>query len=175
MEIPRTRDCIVLVKDLNFPVMVADNMVQAGWTGGSGLTWAPSVSDNFVATFSDGTYGGFVLFGSNESADQFTAYTGNQPTYKFAVACTGTWIISTLSYEKYTLQSRLGGPLVPNVYTVGQRLTFSLRGLWTSQVAPFDEWTIAGDPRAPNNFLVGSIIQAPNPQNNNFLMVQTAI
>jgi hypothetical protein len=71
----------------------------------------------------------------------------------------------------YTLQSRLVPPLVPNVYTVGQRLRFSLRGLWTPQ----DEWTISGDPRAPNHFLVGSIVQAPNASNNNYLMVQTAI
>jgi hypothetical protein len=171
MDIPRTRDVIVLVKDLSFPVMVTDAVVQAGWVGGVGVTWAPSPDDNFLATFSDGTYGGFLLWGSNETADQFSAYTGNQPTYKFGVACTGTWVISTIAFEKYTLQSRLIPPLVQNVYTVGQRLRFSLRGFWTPQ----DEWTISGDPRAPNNFLVGSIVQAPNPSNSNYLMVQTAI
>jgi hypothetical protein len=171
MEIPRTRDVIVLTKDLSVPVMVNDTMVSAGWPGGQGVTWAATPDDNFVVTFSDGTYGGFLLWGSNEPADDFTAYTGNQPTYKFGVVCTGTWVISTATYEKYTLESRLIPPLVPNVYTVGTRLRFSLRGLWTPQ----DEWTITGDPRAPNNFLVGSIIQAPGPQNNQYLMVQTAI
>lgn len=171
MEIPRTRDVIVLVTDLSVPVMVTDAMATAGWVGGQGVTWAHSPDDNFLATFSDGTYGGFLLWGSNETADQFSAYTGNQPTYKFGVACTGTWIISTLAFEKYTLQSRLIPPLVQNVYTVGQRLRFSLRGLFTTQ----DEWTIFGDPRAPNNFLVGSIVQAPNATNNNYLMIQTAI
>jgi hypothetical protein len=171
MDIVRNRDLIVLVEDLSFPVTVDDAMAQNGWPGGQAVTWAAATSDIFLATYSDGTYGGFLLWGSNESADQFIAYTGNQPKYKFAVACTGTWVISTIAYEKYTLQSRLMGPLVPNVYTVGQRLRFSLRGLWTPQ----DEWTIAGDPRAPNNFLVGSIIQVPNASNNNYLMVQTAI
>jgi hypothetical protein len=175
MDLPRTRDLIVLVKDLNFPVMVDDAMVAGGWLGGQGITWAPSPDDNFLATYSDGTYGGFVLFGSNEIADQYSAYTGNQPKYRFTTCCTGTWIISTVAYEKYTLQSRLVPPLVPNVYTVGQRLTFSNRGLWTSQLAPFDEWTISGDLRAPNNYLVGSIIQAPGPENNYHLMIQTTI
>jgi hypothetical protein len=171
MEIARTRDVIVLVTDLSFPVMVDSTMAQAGWPGGQAVTWAPSIYDNFVATFSDGTYGGFMLWGSNESADQFSAYTGNQPTYQFGVMCVGTWVVATIAYERYTLQSRLVPPLVPNVYTVGQRLRFSLRGLWTPQ----DEWTISGDPRAPNEFLVGSVIQAPDASNNNYLMVQTAL
>lgn len=171
MEIPRTRDVIVLAKDLSFPIMVDSTMATAGWPGGQAVTWAATPFDNFLATFSDGTYGGFLLWGSNETADQFTAYTGNQPTYRFGVVGVGTWIISTVAYERYTLQSRLIPPLVPNVYTVGQRLRFSLRGLFTPQ----DEWTISADPRAPNNFLVGSIIQAPNASNNQYLMVQTAI
>jgi hypothetical protein len=171
MELPRTRDVIVLVVDLTFPVMVTDAMASAGWVGGQAVRWVDSPDDTFLVTFSDGTYGGFLLWGSNEVADQYSAYTGNQPKYKFATCCTGTWLISTVAYEKYTLQSRLVPPLVPNVYVVGQRLRFSNRGLWTPQ----DEWTISGDPRAPNNFLVGSIVQAPGPENNYYLMVQTSI
>jgi len=171
MEIPRTRDVVVLVSDLTIPVMIDSALASAGWPGGQGVTWAPSPDDNFVATFSDGTFGGFLLWGSNESSDQFSAYTGNQPTYRFGVACTGTWIIATSSYEKYTLQSRLLGPLVPNVYVVGQRLRFSNRGLLTPQ----DEWSIALDPRAPNDLLLASVIQIPSPSNNNYLMVQTSI
>lgn len=171
MELPRTRDVIVLSKDLSLPVMIDDTMAQNGWPGGQGVTWAPSNSDNFLATYSDGTYGGFLLWGSDEASDQYVSFTKNQPTYRFGVACFGTWVISTVSYEKYTLQSRLVPPFVPNVYIVGQRLRFSLRGLFTPQ----DEWTISGDPRAPNEFLVGSIIQAPSSLNNFQLMVQTAL
>ncbi len=171
MEIARTRDVVVLVSDLSFPVMVTDAMVQAGWPGGQGVTWAATPDDNFVATFSDGTYGGFLLWGSNESSDQYSSYTGNQLRYSFGVACTGTWVISTIAYEKYTLESRLLPPLVPNVFTVGQRLRFSLRGLFTPQ----DEWTISADPRGANGFFIASIIQAPGPTNNNYLMVQTSI
>jgi len=175
MEVPRTRDVVVFVSDLTVPVMVDDAMVQAGWVGGTGVRWTQSPDDTFLVIFSDGTYGGFLLEGSDEVTDRYTSYTENQLRYHFAVACTGTWIISTIAYEKYTLQSRLVPPLVPNTFIVGQRLTFSNRGLWTPQIPPNDEWTISGDPRAPNNFLVGSIVQAPGPENNYYLTVQTAI
>lgn len=171
MELPRTRDCIALVTDLSMPVTVDASMVSGGWPGGSGVTWAASTSDNFVVTYSDGTYGGFLLWGSDERADQFVASTGNQPKYRFGVCCFGTWVISTVAYEKYTLQSRLTPPLVPNLYVVGERLRFSLRGLWT----PEDEWAISGDPRGSNGFLVGSIIQTPSSRNNFHLMIQTAL
>lgn len=171
MELPRNRDVIVLTTDLSFPVMINDAMAVGGWPGGQAVTWANTPVDNFVATYSDGTYGGFLLWGSNESADQYVAYTGNQPIYKFGVCCVGTWMISTIAFEQYTLESRLVPPLVPNVYQVGDRLRFSNRGLWTPQ----DEWTIIGDPRGPNNFLVGSVVQTPSSSNRNYLMVQTAI
>jgi len=171
MEIPRTRNVIVLTQDLTFPVMVDAAMARNGWPGGQGVTWAASTSDNFVVTYSDGTYGGFLLWGSDEPADQYISMTRNQPTYRFGVACFGTWVISTVAYERYTLQSRLTPPLVPNTFSVGARLQFSLRGLFT----PEDEWTIAADPRAPNPYFIGSVIQAPVNQNNFQLMVQTAI
>lgn len=171
MEIPKDRDLVVLANDVSFPVMVSDAMVAGGWVGGQAVTWVDSPYDSFVVTYSDGTYGGFLLYGSNEQADLYSAYTDNQVTYKFATCCFGTWIVSTIAYEKYTLQSRLVPPLVSNVFTVGQRLTFSLRGLFTPQ----DEWTISGDPRAPNNYYIGAIAQAPGPENNYYLMVQTSI
>ena len=171
MEIPRTRDVIILTTDQSFPVKLDATVIQAGWIGGQGIAWIPSLDDNFLATFSDGMPSGFLLWGSNETSDQFSAYTGNQPTYRFGVVGLGTWLISTVAFEKYTLESRLSPPLVLNVYTVSQRLRFSLRGLWTPQ----DEWSISGDPRAPNNFFVGVIIQPPSLFNNNYLMIQTII
>lgn len=171
MQLVRTRDVIALVADQTIPVMIDAAMAAGGWVGGQGITWAPTTTDNFLATYSDGTYGGFTLWGSNESSDQLISYTGNQPRYRFAVACVGTWVIATSSFETYTLQSRLIPPLVPNVYVVGQRVRFSLRGLFTPQ----DEWTISGDPRAPNNFFVASIIQVPGSNNNQYLMLQTSM
>jgi hypothetical protein len=166
-----TRDVVVLVKDLTYPCRVTAAMSAAGWPGGQGVVWAPTGSDEFLLDFSDGLPAAFLLWGSNEDSDQFVAYTGSQPRYGYAVACVGTWIIATRTFEQYTLQSRLVPPLVENVYIPGTHVKFSLRGLCTSQ----DEWTISGDPRAPNDNVVGSVIQAPNPSNNNYLMLQTFI
>lgn len=172
MEIPRTRDVVTLVKGSANPVMVTNAMATAGWPGGQGVTWVDDpLGDNFLVSYSDGTYGGFLLWGSNESSDQYIASTQSQSTYKYGICCTGVWIISTSTYEKYTLQSRLSGPLVPNVYTVGSRLRFSLRGFFTPQ----DEWTISADPRGPNDLLIAQVVQTPSIQNKNYLMIQTSI
>lgn len=171
MEIARTRDVVVLVPGVTYPVRIPDAMAQTGWPGGQGVVWAPSTSDEFKVTFSDGGFGPLLLWGSNESSDQYIAYVQNQPTYRFAVACVGTWIITTSTFERYTLQSRLAPPLVENVYTPGTQLHYSLRGLLTSQ----DEWTISGDPRAPNTNVIASVIQSPDVSNNHYLMVQTVI
>jgi hypothetical protein len=171
MELARTRDVIVLAKDKSYPVKVDSAMAAGGWPGGQGAQWAPSDSDNFVVTYSNGWNAVFLLWGSNESSDQYISYVENQPTYRFATACSGTWIISTSTYEKHTLQSRLVNPLVENIYTPGTLLYFSLRGYFTPQ----DEWSIDGDPRAPNTYFVGSVIQPPGPENNYYLMLQTIL
>ena len=72
----------------------------------------------------------------------------------------------------YTYASRMGpGPLVPIVYNESDRLLFSLRGLWTKE----DEWSLSGDPRAPNRFYVGYVIESPAVYNNNYLMFQTTM
>ena len=162
---------VVLTSDLSFPVRVDAAMASAGWPGGQGITWVASGSDDFTCTFSDGHHAPFLLWGSNEESDQLIAYTGNQPRYRFGVACMGTWIIATSTFERYTLQSRLAPPLVENTFTPGTQLWYSLRGYFTPQ----DEWDISGDPRAPNVFAIGTIIQSPNPQNDYYLMLQTVI
>jgi hypothetical protein len=134
--------------------------------------WIDSPYDIFMVGFSDGTPNGFLLWGSNEVADQYTAYTQNQSTYNFAVLCYGTWLITTGTYEKYTYQSRTGGgPLVPITYSTSDRLLFSLRGLYTNQ----DEWALSGDPRAPNHYYVGYVSEVPGPTNNNYLTLQTTM
>lgn len=171
MEIARTRDVVVLISDKSFPVRLTDSVAQAGWAGGQGVSWRPSTSDEFLVGFSDGSPGGFLLWGSNEASDQFISMTQNQPTYQFGLVCVGTWVITTSSFERYTLQSRLVPPLVENVYVPGTQVRFSLRGLFTSQ----DEWALSADPRAPNDFFVGMVIQAPNTENSNYLMVQTML
>jgi len=170
-EIIRTRDCTVHFKGDAYPVSVSSIMLQNGWGGCQGVQWADSPTDEFVVTYSDGLYGGFLLWGSNEPADAWTALSGNQLKYGFAILCAGGWLTSTSNYEKYTWESRQVGPLVPNNYVVGKRLTWSLRGLLTCQ----NEWFLSGDPRGSNTYYVAYVIQKPRPSNNWNLVVQTAI
>jgi hypothetical protein len=161
---------VVFVKGKTLPVMVDNAMAVGGWPGGQGVQWIDSpTSDTFKVTYSDGPLGGFLLWGSNETSDQFISYTGNQPGYKFGVLCVGAgWVFSTSSFERYTWLSRQGGPLVLNVYVPGQKLRFSLRGLFTNE----DEWTASLDPRAPNDWIVGTVISIPSSVTNNYLTLR---
>lgn len=173
-EIFRTRDVVVFVKAKTIPVMLDNALAAGGWAGGQGVQWVDNPNfDTFQVTYSSGQYGGFLLWGSDESSDQFISVTQSQPTYKYAVMCIGPWVVSTITFETYTWASRTGGgPLVPNVYTPGNKLRFSLRGLFT----PEDEWTLSGDPRAPNNLFVARVIQKPDPNiNSNYLELQSML
>ncbi len=170
-EILRTRDVVVLFKGDAYPVAIDPAMRANGWAGGQGVRWVDSPLDEFRVGYSDGLYGGFLLWGSDEAADKFTAMTGQQPTYGYAVMCAGGWLISTSTYEKYTYASRVAGPLVPITYTVGERLLFSLRGLFTNE----DEWALSLDPRAPNTYYIANVVQVPSAANNNFILLQTSI
>ena len=170
-EIFRTRDCVVLFLGDCYTVEISPQMQQGGWAGGQAVKWADSSVDEFMVTYSDGLYGGFFLWGSNESSDQYVSFFENQLEYGFGVLCLGGWLISTTTYEKYTYASRQSGPLVPLVYTEGVRLRFSLRGYFTTE----DEFSLSGDPRAPNGFYIGSITQSPNAANNFYLGIQTSI
>jgi len=171
-EIFRTRDCVVFFKGDAYAVAVSPQMQQNGWAGGQAVMWDDSPLDEFRVTYSDGLYGGFFLWGSDESSDQYVSFFKNQIAYGFGVLCLGGWLISTTTYEKYTYASRTGGgPLVPIVYTEGVRVRFSLRGYFTTE----DEWTPSGHAGAPNNFYVGSITQSPKASNSFYLGIQTAI
>ncbi len=170
-EFPRDRDCYALFKGDAYPVSISQAMQAQGWQGGQAVQWIDSPNDEFAVTFSDGLYGGFMLWGSNEDSDQYTAITGNQPVYGFGILCAGGWIISTRTFERYTYASRQVGPLVENNYIVGERVRFSLRGFWTKE----DEWTLSLDPRGANEYFVGSVVQAPSPDNSHYLTIQTSI
>jgi hypothetical protein len=171
-EIFRTRDVVVFHKGPSFTVEVSQSTATSGWLGGSGFVWTDPVGDRLLATVSDGLFGGFALWGSDESSDDFTASTRNQPTYRFVVLAAGGWIFSTSTYERYTYVSRTGGgPLVPLVYNASDRLRFSLRGYFTVE----DEWDLSGDPRAPNLNYVGAVVQRPTPSRSDYLTIQAML
>jgi hypothetical protein len=173
-EFPRDRDCYVLFKGDSYTVSVSADMRATGWQGGQGVKWVDSTKDEFLVSYSDGIYGGFMLWGSNEVPDILTGLTGNQPEYGFGTFCAGGWLIATRTVELYTYASRIGGgPLVPISYRVGERLLFSLRGYWTNE----SEWQqeIPPDPRGVNGFYIGNVVQAPSSENQNYIVIQTSI
>jgi len=170
-KIPRTRDCYTLVKGETFTASVDNSLSTLGWSGGVGVQWVGSSGDVRMVSLSDGYVAGFLMWGSNESSDLYTGMSQNQPYYKYAVVGMGSWLIVTPQYERYTYTSRMGGPLVPIVYTPSQKLRFSLRGLWTSE----DEWTLSGDPRAPNILYTGFVTQVPSVSTGNYMTIQVSI
>lgn len=171
MDLIRSRDCHVFFKAETYTVVPDAAMLEAGWPGGQGVQWVDSTRDEFTVTFSSGLFGGFLIWGSDESADQHVATTRNQIVYPHAVMGAGNALISTSSYEKYTLASRLAGPpFVPLVYAPHDPVYFSLRGLWTKE----DELTITADPRAPA-FFCGFVMQVPKDNNQSFLGIQTSL
>ena len=170
-EILRSRECIVLFKGDSQTVVVSQDMVTRGWPGGQGVQWVNSTVDERVVTYSEGLYGGFLIWGSDESGDVYAAMTRSQPYYQYATMLSGGNLIMTSSYERYTYASRIGaGPLVPLVYNAQDPLYFSKRGLWTIE----DELTLSGDPRAPA-FFAGFVSQRPKANNTFFLGIQTSI
>jgi hypothetical protein len=176
-EIFRTRDCTVHFKGDAYPVAVDPALIAAGWPGGQGVMWDDSPLDEFRVKQSDGIYGGFLLWGSEETSDQLTASSGNQLAYGYAILCSGGWIASFNTYERYTWDSRhgIGPPNVPLVYNVGERLVFSNRGWFTNETGPNSEWTKTLDPRGDNVFYVAYVIQEPRADNEWRLVLQTAI
>lgn len=170
IDLIRGRDCIIFCKGPAHNIAVDQNLIAGGWPGGQGVQWTNVADDEPTVTYSAGLFGGFLIWGSNESADQFTAMTGNQLTYGHAVMMAGRAVISTSSYERYTYASRLAGPLVHLVYTAHQPLYFSLRGLWTNE----DEMTLSGAPLAPAVH-TGFVCQLPKAVNEFFLGVHTRL
>ena len=117
-----------------------------------------------------------MLWGSNESADQYTAMTGQQLAYAEAVMVSGRALISTLAYEQYTYASRIAhaanpsAPLIPLVYNVTDLLYWSRRGLWSKE----NEMVLSHDPLAPA-FFTGFVAQLPKAINKYYLGIQTSM
>jgi hypothetical protein len=168
-EIIRARDCILFHKGDSLPVTISQDMVNGGWPGSQGVMWVDSPIDEFMVTYSDGRYAGFLIWGSDETSDQYVSGTLTQTYYRSATMMFGGNILSTTSYEKYTYASRVGGgPLVPITYACNDLLYFSLRGLWTNE----DEATLALRPYRPAPIVAGCV-QIPKASNKFYLGVQT--
>lgn len=170
-EIDRTRDVVTFKKGDSYAVSVSPALARTGWLGGRGVQWFDAGRDDFVVEASDGAAQGFLMWGSDEVSDKFTAMTRNQPVYEFGVMGFGGWLFSTTTFERYTWASRQVGPLVEVSYQSQDELVFSLRGRWTNE----DEWALSGDPRAPNANVVGVVAQPPSTTTNGYLTIQARI
>ena len=155
-EVVRSRDLVVYKKGDAFAVAVSPALAVSGWAAGQGAQWYNSNRDELTVCLSDGLAEAFFLWGSDETADKFTSMSRSQPTYKFAVVGMGGWIISTSSFEQYTYATRSLPSPTPIDYTPSENLFYSLSGRLTNE----DEWTLSGDPRAPNSNVVGVVIQS---------------
>jgi hypothetical protein len=172
LETIRNRDCIILAKGDFFTANVNAATAVSGWKGGQGFQYTAPVGDELLVKLSDGLYAGFALWGSDEPPDEYTSMTRNQPAYNFVVLGAGGGVLLTTTYEKYTYASRIGpGPLVPIQYNASDRLVFSSRGYWTKE----DEWTLSGDPRAPNNYYLGFVAQVPTPAREGYMTIQYSV
>lgn len=171
--IERHRDVIVFSKGAATTVDVTEEDAALGWVGGQAFEWCEADRDRLLVRRSDGSYAGLALYGSDEETDRFTSMTGQQSAYRYITLMAGGWLISLgpNSYERWTYASRQAGPLVAIEYRAQDRLVFSLRGLLTTE----DEWSLSGDPRAPNTDYAAFVFQAPTRARNHYLGVQLTI
>lgn len=170
-EIFRSRDCIIFFKGTIQPVAIDPVMVAGGWPGGQGVKWVNLPGVDLAVTYSDGLYGGFLIWGSDEDGDQFVSNTRSQVIYRYGSLFFGGGLISTRTYEQYTWASRTaGGPLVPLTYGIQDILYLSSRGWWTKE----DEMTLSGHLMAPA-FSSGVVAQVPKANNRYFMGIQTGL
>jgi len=172
LDLVRGRDCVLFSMGDSHMVTVDSAMIQGGWPGGVGVQWVDSTLEHPVVSYSMGLFGGFLLWGSDESADQFVSSTRSQLVYpQSVVMVAGNAVISTSSYERYTYASRLVGPLVPLVYAPKDPLFFSRRGLWTKEN---EASIIPALPFAPA-FFTGFVMNVPAPITQFYLGIQTSL
>ena len=128
------RDCVLFHKGDTMPIKISATLATRGWVGGAFVRWGDDGTGEPGVDLANGTYCGFLPFGSNESGDQYTAITQTNVRSRTVSLYFGGNFLATTSYERYTYASRHGGgPLVPLVYSVQQFLYVSENGLLTNQ------------------------------------------
>lgn len=150
---PFGQDLIIMSRGTTITVRVTDRVAVGGWGGGQWFRWVKSERDDFLVDYSDGVFGGFALYGSNESNELFTSMQDHQPHYRYCTVGFGGWMLSLRNYELYTYSSRQSGPLELIDYQPNDPLFISLNGKLTVE----DEWDLSGDSRAPNDWAVGYV------------------
>lgn len=128
------RDLAFLHKGDTITAKITPALAAIGWSGGQFARWVDDGSGEFTLDIADGRYCGFFGFGSDESADQFTAMTNQNTTYDYVVLFFGGNVCYTRTYEVYGYMARHSlGPVVPLVYEANQALYISENGKITNE------------------------------------------
>ena len=174
-----TRDLVLLHKGDSITVKIDSTLVASGWEGGQFVRWYADGTGELNVRLANGVYCGFLPFGSDELADQFTALTDSDVTYLKAVMYFGGNVFYTRTYETETYQSRHGMvPYTPITYTASQSLYISENGKITNE----DESDAAvnpgglfpdGSPILVPFVFFGVVAVPPVTNSRNYLGVQT--
>ena len=174
------RDYAALHKGDSLPVKINAALAASGWAGSQFVRWIDDGSGEPCVTLADGRYCGFLPFGSNESGDQYTSITATATTYRSTTMFFGGNIGFSRIFETETYESRHGGPLALQVYSVQRALYVSENGKITTEnesdpaVNPgllFPD----GTPITANSFVFFGIVMVPPhaTRTNNYLGIQT--
>ena len=176
------RDLVLMVKGDSFTVQIANGFDAEGWPGGQFVKYTTPVGGFPTVTKADGRYCGFMIFGSNEQADQFTSMTQQNVVYSYATLQFGGNVFYTRTYEEFGYLARNGlGPMVPLVYTPNQFLYISENGKITneneSDQALFPPHNFPdGTPVPDNSFIAfGLCFAPPQPATNFYIGCQSNI
>lgn len=174
------RDLVLFHKGDTLPMRITDTFARAGWAGGTFVRWVDDGTGQPALDKADGRYCGFFAFGSNETGDQYTAMTGQNPKYKYGILFFGGNFLATITYERYGYLARHSlGPMTPLVYSSQQVLYISENGLITTEnesdttLYPAHSFP-NGDPMVPNSFVFFGVCSLPpSAASDNYLFAQT--
>ena len=174
------RDLVVQRKGVTVPVKIDSSLIASGWQGGQLGRWVDDPTGDPTVSIADGRYAGIFLWGSNETADQYTSMTDSFRRYGYTVLLWSSNWFYTRVYERYGYMARHSlGPNVPLVYNPGEAIFVSENGKITkeneSDFSLYPPHSFPnGDPIVVpfNNF--GFLATAPKPATNDYISVQTS-
>lgn len=181
LSVVLNRDLVLLHKGDTLPVSIDSDMAASGWSGGQFVRWVDAGTGMPTVTVANGTYCGFMMFGSDEEGDQWTSFVASQVTYKSAILTFGGNVFYTRTYEVEGYMYRHGlGPSAPLVYEPNQVLYISENGKITneneSNTALFPAHDFPdGSPIVANSFVFFGVCSVPPDDvlTSGFICVQT--
>lgn len=176
------RDCVILHKGDSITPDLDDDLVTAGWRGGSFVKWADGGTGSPYVSRADGTYFGILPYGSNETGDGYTSMAEQNTHYKYGMVLFGGNFFYTRTYEKYGYLARHGlGPETPLTYRPQQLLYISENGLITCEnesdltTFPAHDFPTGGAVPDMSFIAIGYCAVPPSVHNKYYIAVQSTI